>query len=79
MLETNNLQESLLITSYKRGYVLWSQKRFWKTTVKQSAVMTDTREGKVWVGAKVVWVLGEAGNTFWVVKQRMGLYCCSGV
>ena len=41
--------------------------------------MTDTREGKVWVGAKVVWVLGEAGNTFWVVKQRMGLYCCSGV
>jgi len=41
--------------------------------------MTDTREGKVWVGAKVAWMWGEAGNSFWVVHQRMGLYCCSVV
>ena len=47
-------------------------------TLHQSAVLADTREGQVRVGADVPLVRGETGCSLWDVQQLNVVGCCPG-
>jgi len=44
-----------------------------------SAVLAETREGQVWVGANVPTAREETGCFLWVVQQSKVVACCRGV
>jgi len=48
-------------------------------SVRQSAVLANTRESQVWVGADVPSVREEAGCFLWVIQQSKVVGCCPGV
>ena len=48
-------------------------------SVRQSAVLANTRESQVWVGADVPSVREEAGCFLWVIQQSKAVGCCPGV
>jgi len=49
------------------------------TSVRQSAVLAETREGQVWVGADVPSIREKAGCFPWVIQQTKVVGCCPGV
>jgi len=48
-------------------------------SVRQSAVLAETREGQVWFGADVPTVREEAGCFLWVIQQSKVVGCCPEV
>jgi len=48
-------------------------------SVRQSAVLAETRESQVWVCADVPSVREEAGCLLWVIQQSRIVGCCPGV
>jgi len=48
-------------------------------SVRQSAVLAETRESQVWVGAEVPSVREETGCFLWVMQQSKVVGCCPGV
>ena len=54
---------------YEWGPMLWPREPSWNTSVRQSAVLAETREGQVRVGADVSSVRGETGCFLWAMEQ----------
>jgi len=54
---------------YEWGPMLWPRELSQDTSVRQSAVLAETREGQVWVGADVPTAREETGCFLWVVQQ----------
>jgi len=48
-------------------------------SIRKSAVLAETREGQVWVGADVPSLREEAGCFLWVMQQSKVVGCCPGV
>ena len=53
---------------YEGGPMLWRRELSYNTSVRQSAVMAETREGQVRVGVDIPSVIGETGCFLWVIQ-----------
>ena len=56
----------------------WPWERSKNTSVRQSVVLADTREGQVRVGVHVPSMRGETGHSLYVLQQRKVVGCCPG-
>ena len=59
--------------------MLWSREVSKNTSMWQSAVLAETREDLVWIGADFPSVRGENGCFLWVIQQSKVVGCCPGV
>ena len=59
--------------------MLWPRELSQDTSVRQSAVLAETREGQLWVGVDVPLVREEAGCFLWIAQQSKVVGCCPGV
>ena len=64
---------------YEWGPVLWSQELSQNTSVWQSVVLAEIRQGQVWLGADNPSVRGKTGCFLWFVQQSKVVGCCAGV